>query len=75
MDQDGAELGRIGLNTQELLEKQIDAVLVDDSNWTYIVSGNSVMVLNQSQRLQFTLEAGGNTAPRPVRLSNGQAVF
>ena len=75
VDQDGAELGRIGLNTQELLEKQIDAVLVDDSNWTYIVSGNSVMVLNQSQRLQFTLEAGGNTAPRPVRLSNGQAGF
>ena len=69
VDQDGAELGRVRLS------QEADGTLVDDNKWTYIVSGNSVMVLNQSQQLQFTLEAGGNTAPRPVRLSNGQAGF
>ena len=69
VDQDGAELDRFKLN------QQADATLVDDNKWTYVVSGTSVSVLNQGQQLQFTLEAGGNTPPKPVRLSNGQAGF
>ena len=69
VDQDGAELDRIRLN------QPADGTLVDDNKWTYIVSGTSVSVLNQGQQLQFTLEAGDNTAPQPVRLSNGQAGF
>ena len=69
MDQDGTELDRFKLN------QQADGMLVDDNKWTYVVSGSSVSVLNQGQQLQFTLEAGGNTPPKPVRLSNGQAGF
>ena len=69
VDQDGTELDRFKLN------QQADGMLVDDNKWTYVVSGSSVSVLNQGQQLQFTLEAGGNTPPKPVRLSNGQAGF
>ena len=69
VDQDGVELDRFKLN------QQADGMLVDDNKWTYVVSGSSVSVLNQGQQLQFTLEAGGNTPPKPVRLSNGQAGF
>lgn len=69
VDQDGVELDRFKLN------QWADAALVDDNKWTYVVSGTSVSVLNQGRQLQFTLEAGGNTPPKPVRLSNGQAGF
>lgn len=69
VDQDGTELDRFKLN------QPADGTLVDDNKWTYVVSGTTVSVLNQGQQLQFKLEAGGNTPPKPVRLSNGQAGF
>ena len=69
IDQSGAELGRIKL------ERQAERVLVDDGQQFYAVSGASVLVLDQRQQLQFTLDAKGGTAPQPVRLSSGQAGF
>ena len=75
VDRNGVELDRIRLNPQELSIKQIDGVLVDDNNWLYIISGPSVVVLDREQHHQFTLDTKGNTVPRPVRLSNGQAGF
>lgn len=69
VDQGGTELDRFKLN------QPADGTLVDDNKWTYVVSGTTVSVLNQGQQLQFKLEAGGNTPPKPVRLSNGQAGF
>ena len=67
VDQDGVELDRFKLN------QQADGMLVDDTKWTYVVSGSSVSVLNQGQQFQFKLEAEGTL--KPVRLSNGQAGF
>ena len=69
VDQGGTELDRFKLN------QPADGTLVDDNKWTYVVSGTTVSVLNQGQQFQFKLEAGGNTPPKPVRLSNGQAGF
>ena len=69
IDQSGAELGRVKL------ERQAERVLVDDGQQFYAVSGASVLVLDQRQQLQFTLDAKGGTAPQPVRLSSGQAGF